>query len=531
MRASRLVHAGLVRLDPDTLEPRPYLARGWRMARPADARGDAARRRAVPLGRAARAARRGRDDRALRIAGARRRARAAWSTAIAEVREDGEHEVRSFTSRGRTRRCSPISRSPSCAPIRRARRRRRAALDGLGPYASSARHEARCGSSPPTAARCRGPRTRVRCAPCTTRTRARCGSIGGRHRRRAEPASRPRSSRRSARSRASASRRGPARTSRTWSSRDDHGPFADARVRRAFGSRSIAPMLVRVDARRARAPATGLIAAGPLGHADAPPLPFDPARGARAPRGGARRGARTCTLLASTDRLRGDSRASSRRSSPTRASTVDVVPLELGTLLARLDAGDFDLAVLQLPEMTEPNVLRRFLHAHSFRRRARTAGACATPSSTPPRRGRRVLDPEATARHLCAPRGASSAGRCTWCRSGTRTRSSSRACAPGRSRRAPRGGGSISPRCRDRWSAGHFPCREHAARSANRAPETRAPDRPGFSRGFRAWARPGMRAALASIRDRPMEGDDRQDVRKRQVLSRSRSSISRPIGD
>jgi peptide/nickel transport system substrate-binding protein len=31
-------------------------------------------------------------------------------------------------------------------------------------------------------------------------------------------------------------------------------------------------------------------------------------------------------------------------------------------MIARLNAGDFDLAMLQLPEMTEPNVLRRFLH-------------------------------------------------------------------------------------------------------------------------------------------------------------------------
>src|SRR5687768_16425939 len=29
LRETRLLHAGLVRLDPDTLEPRPYLARGW----------------------------------------------------------------------------------------------------------------------------------------------------------------------------------------------------------------------------------------------------------------------------------------------------------------------------------------------------------------------------------------------------------------------------------------------------------------------------------------------------------------------
>ena len=31
-------------------------------------------------------------------------------------------------------------------------------------------------------------------------------------------------------------------------------------------------------------------------------------------------------------------------------------------MIARLNAGDFDLAILQLPEMTEPNVLRHFLH-------------------------------------------------------------------------------------------------------------------------------------------------------------------------
>ncbi len=31
-------------------------------------------------------------------------------------------------------------------------------------------------------------------------------------------------------------------------------------------------------------------------------------------------------------------------------------------MIARLNAGDFDLAILQLPEMSEPNVLRRFLH-------------------------------------------------------------------------------------------------------------------------------------------------------------------------
>jgi peptide/nickel transport system substrate-binding protein len=39
-----------------------------------------------------------------------------------------------------------------------------------------------------------------------------------------------------------------------------------------------------------------------------------------------------------------------------------VMPLDLGVLLARLDAGDFQLAILQIPELTEPNVLSWFFH-------------------------------------------------------------------------------------------------------------------------------------------------------------------------
>ena len=39
-----------------------------------------------------------------------------------------------------------------------------------------------------------------------------------------------------------------------------------------------------------------------------------------------------------------------------------VIPLDLGLMLARLDAGDFTLAILQIPELTEPNVLSWFFH-------------------------------------------------------------------------------------------------------------------------------------------------------------------------
>jgi peptide/nickel transport system substrate-binding protein len=44
---------------------------------------------------------------------------------------------------------------------------------------------------------------------------------------------------------------------------------------------------------------------------------------------------------------------------------LSISPLELGTMLARLNAGDFELASLQLPELAEPNVLRVFLHSSS----------------------------------------------------------------------------------------------------------------------------------------------------------------------
>ncbi len=43
--------------------------------------------------------------------------------------------------------------------------------------------------------------------------------------------------------------------------------------------------------------------------------------------------------------------------------TVEIVALEFGTLLSRLNGGQFDLALLQLPDVSEPNVLGHFLHS------------------------------------------------------------------------------------------------------------------------------------------------------------------------
>ena len=114
-------------------------------------------------------------------------------------------------------------------------------------------------------------------------------------------------------------------------------------------------------------------------HADVPLLPFDPS-GARALLAQAGAVGSRLTLLTSTDRLRGDIARFVAQELEDVGLRVSVVPLELGTMIARLNAGDFDIAMLTIPEVTEPNVLRHFLH-----------GAFVPPAGA--NRGR-VRDPE-----------------------------------------------------------------------------------------------------------------------------------------
>jgi peptide/nickel transport system substrate-binding protein len=111
---------------------------------------------------------------------------------------------------------------------------------------------------------------------------------------------------------------------------------------------------------RAR-PAGGLIAPASWAHAGLSPLAYDPAAARELlARAGVSR--LHLTLLTSTERLRGDLARVIAQELADVGVDVEVVPLELGTMIARLNAGDFDLASLTLPEMTEPNVLRVFLH-------------------------------------------------------------------------------------------------------------------------------------------------------------------------
>jgi peptide/nickel transport system substrate-binding protein len=142
---------------------------------------------------------------------------------------------------------------------------------------------------------------------------------------------------------------------------EERAALSDRRVRQAI-SLGIDRALLCATLFDSRAlPAGGLIAPSHWAHAGTPPLPFDPARG-RALLSQASVGPLHLTLLTSTDRLRVDVARTMAQELEDEGVHVEVVSLELGTMIARLNAGEFDLAVLQLPEMTEPNVLRHFLH-------------------------------------------------------------------------------------------------------------------------------------------------------------------------
>ena len=69
------------------------------------------------------------------------------------------------------------------------------------------------------------------------------------------------------------------------------------------------------------------------------------------------------TLLVSSDRARGVLARAIAQMLGDVGVAIEVVPLELGVLLHRLAVGDFELAILQIPEITEPDLLRWFFHS------------------------------------------------------------------------------------------------------------------------------------------------------------------------
>jgi peptide/nickel transport system substrate-binding protein len=112
-------------------------------------------------------------------------------------------------------------------------------------------------------------------------------------------------------------------------------------------------------------PASSVLPATLWAHADAEPLPFDPAAAGRDLATLATTGGLHFGLLTTPDRVRLSIARTIAQELGDAGAHVETSAIDLGSLLARLTAGDFEAAILNLPELTEPNVLRLFMHSES----------------------------------------------------------------------------------------------------------------------------------------------------------------------
>jgi peptide/nickel transport system substrate-binding protein len=364
MRTSRLVHAGLSRLDPDTLAPVPYLASDWRWT---DARTlEVTLRDGVHFhsGAAFTSA----DVVATLLAFQSPKVGSRHAGVVEAI--ESVQALDALTVVIRLRRAHATLLTDLEVPILRADQAfgppdTRGTLDGLGPYRVEHVQQGEILLSPARDSALATPHHSVLVRTVHDENARALRLYAGR----ADialnvlsPTLLP----------AMESAQGLAITSRPGANltymvvRLGQGPLGDVRVRRAISMgidrREIAKTLL---AGHAVAADTVI----PPGHwASVPPATafvFDP-EGARHELESAGLTNLHLSLLTSTDRLRMSVARFMAQELEDVGVHVDVTPLELGTLLARLSAGDFDLATLQLPELGEPNVLRVFLHSASI---------------------------------------------------------------------------------------------------------------------------------------------------------------------
>jgi peptide/nickel transport system substrate-binding protein len=363
MRATRLVHAGLVRLDPDTLAPRPYVARGWRWTDPltleVELRDDVRFHSGAPLRPADVVA-------TLHAFGSPKVAsrHAHLVAAIADVHETGPHTVVVRLGQPYATLLTDLE-----LPILRADQAESppdpgGGLDGLGPYAVARVARGDVLLTPADGAALPRPARAVELRTIHDENARALRLEAGRADvvvNLVSPTLLP----------ALASQPGLGVVSRPGSNLtyvvvdEEQAPLGDPRVRRALSLAFDRAMLCATLFGGHAQPASGLIAPAHWAHAEAPPLPFDPAA-ARALLAEAGATHLRLTILTSTERLRGDVARVLAQELGDVGVDADVVTLELGTMIARMEAGEFHLAVLQLPEMSEPNVLRHFLHSASI---------------------------------------------------------------------------------------------------------------------------------------------------------------------
>jgi peptide/nickel transport system substrate-binding protein len=361
LRVTRLAHAGLVRLDPDSLAPEPYLATGWRWRDPltleVDLRSDVRFHSGAPFT--------SRDVTATLRAFASpevgsRHARVVET--IADAREEGPHRVVVRLARPHATLLTDLE-----LPILRADQASSppdpsGALDGLGPYRVAGFERGEIRLEPADGAALPRPAHAVTIRTVHDENARALRLWAGRADlvlNAVSPTLLP----------AMNESRGLHVTSRPGSNltylvvRHGRGPLDDARVRQAVSLAIDRAMLASTLFGGHAHPAGSAIPPVHWAHVEgAPPLPFDP-DAARALLASAGMRDVHLTLLLSTDRLRSSVARVVAQELADVGVAIELVPLEIGTMLARLNAGDFDLAMLQLPEFTEPNLLRHFFHS------------------------------------------------------------------------------------------------------------------------------------------------------------------------
>jgi peptide/nickel transport system substrate-binding protein len=361
LRVTRLVHAGLVRLDPDTLAPVPYLAKGWRWIDPltlrVELRDDVRFHSGAPFTV--------RDVVATLHAFASPRVASRHASvveAIGRVETDGDAAVIVHLAHPHATLLTdlelPILRADQAATPPAPE----GSLDGLGPYVVTSAEDGAIALAPADHGALPRPAHALVLRTVHDENARALRLESGRAdvaQNLMSPTLLP----------ALAAQRGLAVTSRAGANLtyivvdEERGPLGDARVRRAISAAIDRGLLCATLFAGHAHPAGGLVAPTHWAHADLPALPFDAAaaRDLLAEAGTPR--PLRLTLLTSTERLRGDVARVVSQELADVGIAAEVVPLELGTMIARLNAGEFDLAILALPEMTEPNVLRRFLHS------------------------------------------------------------------------------------------------------------------------------------------------------------------------
>jgi peptide/nickel transport system substrate-binding protein len=361
LRVSRLVHAGLTTLDPDSGAPLPYLARRITMSSDGMAvtfelRDDVRFHSGAPFRS---------HDVAATIAAfkdervASRHARVL--DAIGTVEEKDEHTVVVHLSRAHATTLTDLE-----IPILRADQAFAAAdpngtLDGLGPFTVSRRERGTIELSPAEHSPLPKPLHTIRVRTVRDENARALRLLAGDSDAIVAGVSPPLLPSLEGQGLQVASR---ASLSVTYVVlRVDRGPFSNEAARVGLGESIDRESIVRYLLAGRATIATGMLAPSHWAYARPDQMrPFDPARA----RAGLRGQQVHATLLCGTDRLRVDIARAIAQQAKDAGIEIEIVPLELGTLLARLGAGDFDAATLQLPELVEPNTLRVFLHSTSF---------------------------------------------------------------------------------------------------------------------------------------------------------------------